>query len=263
MKAYILTFVICLAAPLAGFAQREVPDTISLRCDSLAKSINIGGLVKSDNLTSYIGPTFQYAPENTPLVDNSASVPLKLNIPDFTFAPGQASIFRWTNGEFIASGGTTVYPGLMQIDSGALRVFHRFGNFDIYVGGKVNKYGFFRGIHTQYGVDGSITYNLSPTTSFTAFGAYYFGRPSMIGGGLPMPPAMVGYYDTSKFGGYVNQSLGERFGVLVGGQTVQQVYTREYRPEPIVTPYVKVGTGKKKVAIGLPVGQILHGILTR
>ena len=67
MKAYILTFVICLAAPLAGFAQREVPDTISLRCDSLAKSINIGGLVKSDNLTSYIGPTFQYAPENTPL----------------------------------------------------------------------------------------------------------------------------------------------------------------------------------------------------
>ena len=143
MKAYILTFVICLAAPLAGFAQREVPDTISLRCDSLAKSINIGGLVKSDNLTSYIGPTFQYAPESTPLVDNSASAPLKLNIPDFTFAPRQASIFRWTNGEFIASGGTTVYPGLMQIDSGALRVFHRFGgNFDIYVGGKVNKYGF-------------------------------------------------------------------------------------------------------------------------
>ena len=37
----------------------------------------------------------------------------------------------------------------------------------------------------------------------------------MIGGGLPMPPAMVGYYNTSKFGGYVNLSLGERFGVLV------------------------------------------------
>ena len=200
---------------------------------------------------------------SNPFYNHSVSAPLKLNIPDFSFVPGHASIFRWMNGEFITSGGTTVYPGLMQIDCGVLGLFHRFGNFDLYVGGRVNKYGYFRGVHTQYGVDGSVTYNLSPTTSFTAFGSYYFGRPPMIGGGLPMPPAMVGYYDTSKFGGYVNQPLGERFGVLVGGQTVQQVYTWEYRPEPIVTPYVKVGTGKKKVAIGLPVGQILHGILTR
>ena len=146
MKAYILTFIICLEAPLTGFAQREASDTISLRCDSLAKSINIGGLVKSDNLTSYIGPTFQYALESTPLVDNSASAPLKLNIPDFSFVPGHASIFRWMNGEFITSGGTTVYPGLMQIDCGALGVFHRFGNFDLYVGGRVNKYGYFRGV---------------------------------------------------------------------------------------------------------------------
>ncbi|MDE6391864.1 MAG: hypothetical protein K2L59_01155 [Muribaculaceae bacterium] len=263
MKAYILTFIICLAAPLAGFAQREASDTISLRCDSLAKTVNIGGLVSRDSMISHTRPTFPYTPMSNPFYNHSVSAPLKLNIPDFTFAPGQASIFRWTNGEFIASGGTTVYPGLMQIDCGALGVFHRFGNFDLYVGGRVNKYGYFRGVHTQYGVDGSVTYNLSPTTSFTAFGTYYSGRLPMIGGGLPMPPAMVGYYDTSKFGGYVNQSLGERFGVLVGGQTVQQVYTREYRLEPIVTPYVKVGTGKKKVGIGLPVGQILHGILTR
>ncbi|MBD5281274.1 MAG: hypothetical protein HDS35_12190 [Bacteroides sp.] len=263
MKTYILTFIICLSAPLAVFAQREASDTISLRCDSLAKTVNIDGVGKRDSLTSDFRLPYQYVHESNPLFNYIDSKPLDLNIPDFTFDPGVASIFRWTNGEVMASGATVVYPGLMQIDSGTLGIFQRFGNVDFYAGGKVNKYGYFRGVHTQYGVDGSVTYNLSPTTSFTAFGTYYFDRPPMMGGGLPMLPAMVGYYDTSKFGGYVNQAVGERFGVLVGGQAVQQVGTQVYRPEPIVTPYIKFGNGKKKLSIGLPVGQILHGILTR
>ena len=192
MKTYILTFIICLSAPLAVFAQREASDTISLRCDSLAKTVNIDGVGKRDSLTSDFRLPYQYVHESNPLFNYIDSKPLDLNIPDFTFDPGVASIFRWTNGEVMASGATVVYPGLMQIDSGTLGIFQRFGNVDFYAGGKVNKYGYFRGVHTQYGVDGSVTYNLSPTTSFTAFGTYYFDRPPMMGGGLPMLPAMVG-----------------------------------------------------------------------
>ena len=134
MKAYILTLIFCLSAPLAAFAQREASDSISLRCDSLAKTVNIGGFVKPDSLTSDFRLPYQYAHESTQLFNYIDSKPLDLNIPDFTFDPGEASIFRWTNGEVMASGASVVYPGLMQIDSGTLGIFQRFGNFDFYGG---------------------------------------------------------------------------------------------------------------------------------
>ena len=72
-----------------------------------------------------------------------------------------------------------------------------------------------------------------------------------------MSPAMLGYYQRSAFGGYINYRINERTGILVGGQAVQQTGTNKYQFEPIVTPYYKVG----KVVIGLPVGQILNGII--
>ena len=35
---------------------------------------------------------------------------------------------------------------------------------------------------------------------------------------------------------------------------------KHYEMEPILTPYINVGHGKKKIGIGLPVGQIIYGI---
>lgn len=78
--------------------------------------------------------------------------------------------------------------------------------------------------------------------------------------GMPMPPLMLGYYGRSTFGGYVDYHINEHWGVQTGVQTVQQVGTNRYRAEPIVTPYYKIN---KKVAIGLPVGQILYHILRK
>lgn len=216
-----------------------------------------------DTVSDYCELSFRYNPVVDPLFNYRMVQPQELDVPGLSFVPGQATIFSWSTGEVIAEGGRTVYPGLMQIDSGSIGVYQRVGNFTLYAGGIVNKYGYFRGLHTQYGLNGSITYSFSPKVSFTAFGTYYFGKPPIMGGNLPMPPAMVGYYGVSKFGGYINYDAGERAGVLVGGQIVQQVGTHQYEPEPIVTPYFKVGRGKKKIAIGLPVGQILHGILRR
>lgn len=82
--------------------------------------------------------------------------------------------------------------------------------------------------------------------------------------GSPMPPSMIGYYDVSRFGGYMNYKASERFGIQVGGQAVERMGERNrYEIEPIATPYVNVGKGKKKIGIGLPVGQILNGLLRR
>ena len=71
---------------------------------------------------------------------------------------------------------------------------------------------------------------------------------------------MIGYYGRSTFGGYFDFQINERWGVQTGAQTVQQVGTNRYKAEPIVTPYYRIN---KKVAIGLPVGQILYHILKK
>ncbi|MDE6741776.1 MAG: hypothetical protein K2J58_05550 [Muribaculaceae bacterium] len=171
--------------------------------------------------------------------------------------PGTAFIPLWRNGGLAAAGRMEVMPGLMRIDSGSFGIRQSIGNISFYMGVVANKYGFFNGLHTQYGVNGNFLYQFSPNLSFTGFGTYYFGQPSMIGNGLPMQPAMIGYYKVSTFGEYLSYQFNETFGVDVGAQAVQQFGTEKYQLEPIVTPTVKVG----KVKFGLPVGQILNGII--
>lgn len=167
--------------------------------------------------------------------------------------PGMAIIPLWKNAQFIATGDIKDMPGLMQIHSGTIGINQNIGDLSLYMGGIANKYGYFNGLHTQYGVFGHLQYQVSKKLSFTAFGTYYFGRPK----GFPLLPSMIGYYGVSNFGGYMSYQFNQTFGVDVGAQTVQQFGTNRYRVEPIVTPTVKLG----KVKLGLPVGQILHGII--
>lgn len=173
---------------------------------------------------------------------------------------GEGSVFDWRSGSIVATGATQRFPGLMNVDSGSIGINQSVGNFSFYLGGRVNKYGYLKGVHTQYGVDGSLSYQLASGLSVTAFGEYYFGRPPFMGNGLPMQPAMVGFYARSRFGGYVDYQINEHWGVMTGAQTVQQVGTNIYKTEPIVTPYYRIN---KKVAIGLPVGQILYHLLKK
>ena len=167
--------------------------------------------------------------------------------------PGSAIIPLWKNAQFVATGDVRDFPGLMQIHSGTIGINQNIGNLSIYAGAVANKYGYFNGLTTQYGVAGNVQYRFSPNLSFTAFGTYYFGRPN----GFPMIPAMIGNYGVSTFGGYMSYQFTNTFGVDVGAQSVQQFGTNRYQVEPIVTPTVKLG----KVRIGLPVGQILNGII--
>ncbi|MDE7347624.1 MAG: hypothetical protein K2N48_12910 [Muribaculaceae bacterium] len=171
--------------------------------------------------------------------------------------PGTAYIPLWRNGGLVAAGSMEVMPGLMKIDSGSFGFSQSIGNFSFYMGGLANKYGFFNGLHTQYGVNGNFQYLFSPKLSFNAFGTYYFGKPPMMSNGMFMQPAMMGFYKVSNFGGYLSYQFNETFGVDVGAQAVQNFGTERYRFEPIVTPTVKVG----KVKLGLPVGQIFNGII--
>ncbi|MDE6536702.1 MAG: hypothetical protein K2M13_01500 [Muribaculaceae bacterium] len=160
----------------------------------------------------------------------------------------------WNSGAFVVSGNTSEMSGLMRKESGNIGLSQSIGNLSIYLGGKANKYGYFNGLHTQYGVKGVIDYQVNPRFSITAFGSYYFGRPPMMRNGMPMLPSMTGYYDLSSFGGTFNYQLNETLGMSVGGKYEQRFGTNRYCFSPIVTPTFKIG----KIKIGIPIGEILY-----
>lgn len=261
-----ITSIFLLLLPVCGFAQTEKIDSLLLKKDlhpELPIMESEDTLQNEKKANCSLPSSFSYTSANDPFFVYRITRPIELNIPDLTYIPGQATIASWPRGEVVATGGSMVMPGLMKIDSGSIGVFQQIGSLSLYVGATANKYGYFRGLHTQYGLNGSVSYQFSPNFSFTAFGTYYFGRPPMMANGMPMPPSMAGYYGMTKFGGYIDYQINEHFGVEVGGQTVQQITTGRYEAEPIVTPYVNIGNGNKKIHIGLPVGQILYGILRK
>ena len=262
MKLRHLIALLSAMIPLGCFSQAEGNDSISYG-QSTPEDISLERFMQTDSISATEGEAsyhVAYALAVEPFIPYRLAKPLNLHIPDFRFTPGQASLFNWERGGVVASGGTRAFPGLMQIDSGALGVYQSVGNLSFYAGGMVNKYGYFNGLHTQYGLSGNVTYQFSPRLSATVFGDYYFGQPPRMSNGMPMPPAMIGYYGRSTFGGYIDYRINERWGVQTGVQTVQQVGTNRHEVEPIVTPYYRVS---KKVAIGLPVGQILYHLLRK
>lgn len=246
--------LIAILAPMICFGQ-------DIENDIVVKSYAVPDSVSKNPVNFSVSDSISFAKgysHDIPL--EKSSLNLELPSPPETMAsdknavlPGMAVIPLWNNAWFTATGDIQVMPGLMQIHSGTIGINQNIGNFSLYLGAVANKYGYFNGLHTQYGVSGNIHYQFSPKLSFTGFGTYYFGKPN----GYPLLPSMIGYYRNSNFGGYLSYQFNETFGVDVGAQAVQQFGTNLFRMEPIVTPTVKVG----KVKIGLPVGQILHGII--
>lgn len=234
---------------------QEIKNDTSVKSYSVPDSISKNAInyYVSDSLSQANGHSFNPIIEK-PLPNFEIPTPLQpINSAKNIVPPGTAVIPLWKNAQFIATGDIRVMPGLMQIHSGTIGINQNVGNFSFYMGAVANKYGYFNGLNTQYGVSGNLQYQISPKLSFTGFGTYYFGRPN----GMPLLPSMIGYYGVSNFGGYMSYQFNEIFGVDVGAQTVQQFGTNRYQLEPIVTPTVKVG----KVKFGLPVGQILNGII--
>ena len=258
MKCRFFPTLLAAIIPMAGTAQIEMNDSVSIR-QNVTGGLHpetIGTAESESTLTKPAVYPWTLNPTIYPLMTYARAT--DLNISGLHCTPGQASLFHWNSGGISASGSSGSLPGLMQIDRGALGIYQSAGSFTFQAGVMANKYGYFKGLHTQYGVNGSITYRFSPRLSATIFGDYYFGRPPRMADGAPMPPSMVGYYGRCSYGGYVDYQVNEYWGVQAGAQSVQQVGTDKYEAEPIITPYYKIN---KKVAIGLPVGQILYHLL--
>ena len=255
-----ILMIMIFVAPVLCFGQESLDD-VKKRVYGLPDSVSVRGTFLNDaetlTLNREIATDHQFTLKDSLAWEGISKVYDGSIKSTYYNAPGTAYIPLWRNGGFLAMGDRTVLPGLMLIDSGSIGLMQNAGNFSLYFGGIANKYGYFNGLHTQYGVNGMVRYDFSSSFSATGFGTYYFGRPPMMANGSPMPPSMIGYFGVSTFGGYVSYQINETFGVDVGAQAVQQFGTDKYRLEPIVTPTVKMG----KLSFGLPVGQILNGII--
>lgn len=190
--------------------------------------------------------------------DKSAGVAVPVYVEPFS--PGVATIFGWDSGIITASGSRSQMPGLMAIESGLVNLNQQFGRWGISVGAQANKYAGFRFLHTQYGINASISYRISDRVRLETFGCFYFDKTPREASGLPLylSPGIAGYYNSSAFGGFADISINDHWGIMVGAQAERQMHTGNYRVEPIATPYYRIN---KKVSIGLPVGQILYNIL--
>lgn len=103
------------------------------------------------------------------------------------------------------------------------------------------------GIHTQYGVHGSLTYRFSQGVSATIFGEYYNSTPWFYMATFP-------YVNTSRYGGYVTLT-GRRAGAKLGAERYYDPFVRKWEMRPIVTPFMRVG---KRVVIELQMGGLLQ-----
>lgn len=157
----------------------------------------------------------------------------------------------WSGGGVVASGSMTQLPGLMGIESGRVALIQQFDRLSLSLSVSADKYGYFRGLQTGYGVGLNINYRFAPNLSLTLFGNYY----SPV---RPLTPAMAGYMNSSNFGGYLSYDFAPHWGVSVGAQTERSFYNGRWETRPIVMPYYKISDDVK---IGADVGGIIYEVL--
>lgn len=269
LTLYVRFFCLCLCFMTVGRmpAQNElsghdflsISDTISVKPTD---EIKYNQQILPSNLNSLVYPKLDYKlvqPLHT-------SLPPLLNTTERyleqIFTPGSAVIAVWQEGAFTVAGHINNMPGLMGIASGHLGITQRFGNLTLYVGGAANKYGFFGGLHTQYGIEANAHYHLSPRWSVNARGWYY---PSTslptISKGLIVPMSIIGYIQPTQFRLAANYQVNSWLDVETGAKLERLYGSNQFETSPVVTPYFSFGSGNHKVRIGIPVGEIMYKLL--
>ncbi len=255
MKRHLTIAAIAIAAHFAAFAQHEIPDTLTI-----------------NNPYQPISPLSPISPELSKPVVDSLQIAPTLNtyqekydeyrdsigahdMPNIYYPknyPGNATMLRWYNGALVAAGRTDVFPGLMNMESAILNFHQQLGRFTLTAYGSATKIGYFRGLSTQWGYGGSLSYQISDNVSVTGFGSY--ATRSRI-----TQPAMLGFIDYPNFGGFVDYHFGEsHWGVKAGAQSYYSLGSRHWDTQPILMPYYRTSSG---VDLGIDVGGILYNIL--
>ena len=257
--------VVVLLVSLTTYAQTEVSEQISLSKGNELSSTNLKQSLHNDSLLigndipgskfmgidvaelytptpKYTIPTnvsteFRYCePPKSQLLYNRS---LDFSLPSF-------NLWRYANLSFY--GNINQRPGLMDVASGAATYHQNIGKWQLSASMIAHKYWMpmQKQLVTQYGIGGTLSYQLNNDISLHAYGYYYNNNP-IVG------PAYSPYVNTSSYGGYANIRFSDCFSTDVGVNRYVNPMTGRWTTSPIVTPHLRVG----RVDIGLPVGEFL------
>lgn len=163
------------------------------------------------------------------------------------FSPANSAFLSWLD---ITSSRQSL-PGLMGIESATATA--RFSNerlsFEPHA--QVIRYGYLHGVQTSYGIGATIGYNISDRLSLTVFGSYFTPTHAPT-------PAIAGYMQTSRIGGYATWRINERWSLSAGAQTINTPSViNKWQTVPILIPTYHVNS---KVSLGVDIGGILYDI---
>lgn len=161
-------------------------------------------------------------------------------------------VASWRNGAVVAAASATSYPGMMAVESATLGVVQQAGDFTFSAYGGASKYGYFRGLSTQWRFGGSARWQFSRRVGVTLFGSYATGAYR-----LGMAPGVAEMLDMPSFGGYFSWDIAGNFGIDMGA-AAHRTNLSQWEVRPIVAPYYKVGDAKISVDVGGIVYELLR-----
>ena len=240
MKHLRLTGLVLVLLPLSLAAQTETGHQRISGNMGYAEPTLSDKTLRGDTMHFHlppIGPAL-----TTPMVDYTK--PLDISMPSMI-----GGVFI---GPLSFIGSSQHYTGLMDMASGEIALRQQMGRFMFSASVMANKYWmpWQHNLTTQYGVSGSIGYQLSNAISLHAFGEYYATNP-VLG------PAFYPYVNTTTYGGYADIRFSNTFGSKVGVRQYMNPMTGKWTTEPIINPYVKLGRSK----LEFPIGGILKSLI--
>lgn len=168
---------------------------------------------------------------------------------------GATGLALWQGAAMGFYGTTSQMPGMMTTEAGGMVLQQDMGRWHFTASGNVNKYWmpWQHMLTTQYGLGGTVAYDLSANVSLHAFG-YYYAQQMMVN------PAMSPYVNSTTYGGYADIRFSKNFGTNVGMRRYLNPMTGQWETVPIVNPYVKFNNGAK---LELPLGDLLKEFIWR
>ena len=152
--------------------------------------------------------------------------------------------------KFTAVGTYRSYIGLMDVQSVSGNMQYSFGAINMQGALIANRYHYYRGIISQYGISGQIVYSFNPNLSATIFGTYYNTNPFISMAAFPFVP-------TTSYGGYMTVG-NNSFYMNLGVERRYNTFERKMETVPIISPAFKISN---KVTVELPLGDLVKHVV--
>ena len=250
MTRLSVTFLFAFAT-LAAVAQTETKGTVlsgtatGVRSSDFSKSIVVDSLhfLQEIPTTEFLKPD---VPQSPPMYD----LTMVFTLPSM---PTNEPFSFWHGANIAVYGVKEQMPGLMDAATGMVTLHQDFGPLHLSASAIANKYWMpmHGNLTTQYGIGGTLGYDINDAITLHAFGYYYAGNP-LVG------PAYSPYISTTSFGGYADIRISDRFGSNVGVRRYINPMSGRWTTEPIVNPYIRIGKGSK---IEIPLGGLLKAAI--